>query len=466
MKKCILVFLLIFSLVSCEDFLSIKPKSQVIPTTTKDYEMLLNMYNGVETVGIYSCFLTDDVFFPEVDASLDLSVHSLYPTIFKFYSFDEELYTSGENDRDWNECYSSIFTYNVIIDEVLDSTESTEEEKNKIYAEALLSRAFQYHQLITLYAKAYNIETADKSPGVPLILAPDINQTNISRASIQQVYDRLEADLIEAIPLLPEIPTLNAYRGSKAAAETLLARFYLYQGRYKEALDLVESALKTKSDLLNLNNYEIVNPTMADGRTNVPIRENNPEALYVKITIFIKTMSGQAYVDYDLLDLFDKNNDRRFKLFITNKFVNIDLDHYLWAPAMDANIGISTPEVYLISAECNARLGNINAAMSRLEELRKNRYENYAEISKEGLTKNDVIKLVLDERRRELMMIPCVRLADIKRLGFDPNFSRSVKRTINGVTTIVAPTSNRLILQIPHIVMQFNPKMEQNNRTD
>lgn len=462
----ILLLLIFCSLTSCEDFLGSKPKRQVVPTTTRDYETLLNNSTSLETISVENCFLTDDVFIPDEDPVFNLSIQTLRRNYIKFYKIEEELFNLGENDDHWKNCYSPIYTFNTIINEVLDSKDGSETEKNKIYAEALLSRAFQYHQLITLYAKAYNAETADHTPGVPLILLPDITQTNITRASIQQVYDQMEADLLEAIPLLPDRPTLNAFRGSKPAAEALLARFYIYQKRYAEALELAESVLKTKSALLDLNNFKVVNIDYDEGRTDVPQYEKNPEALYIRKTSAVLTMSGRSYVDLDLVSMFDKENDRRFKLFITNRFRNKDLIYYIWAPAMDANIGITTPEVYLMAAECHARLGDISSAMDRLEELRKNRYENYTAISREGLTKNDVIKLILDERRKELMMIPGIRLADIKRLGLDPDFSQSVKRTINGVTTEFAPTSNRFVLQIPHVVMKFNPNMEQNSRKD
>lgn len=464
--KNILALLMICSLISCEDFLNEKPKGQVVPTTTSDYEMLLNSYAVLEVAGVYNCFLTDDVYFPDTDNVLNLSIQTTSSPILQFYELSSELYSVGEKDRDWVDCYSSIYTFNIIISEVLNSAEGTEIEKNKIYAEALVSRTFLYHQLITLYAKTYNKETADKTAGVPLILVPDIDQINITRASIQEVYDRMEADLKEAIPLLPNNPTKNAYRGSKAAAETLLARIYLCQGRFNEALGMVESALTTKSELLNLNDYAVVNPIVSAGRTNVPILEKNPEALYARLTAFSNGMSARAYVNLDLLELFDKDNDRRFKLFITKNFRDTDLNHYLWAPAMDPNVGLTTPEMYLIAAECHARSGDITAAMNRLEELRKNRYENYSAIPRDNLTKNDAIKLILDERRRELMMTSCVRLADIKRLGLDPDFSQSVVRTINGVTTTTLPTSNRFVLQVPHIVMKFNPDMEQNSRED
>lgn len=448
---------------SCDDFLGEKPKSQIVLKNTDDYERLLDYYVMTKSVTYYVSFLTDDVFLPDADPE-GLSLPAVSAAIQRFYTFAEELYPTGTKDQDWIDCYRYLYTHNTIIDGVLGSEKGSDKEKKQIYAEALLGRAFLYHQLLTLYAKPYNASTAKEDPGVPLILVPDVTQTNLTRASIQSVYDKMIEDLTVAIPLLSEYPRNSAFRGSKAAAEALLARYYLYQGKYEQARDLAESALKTKADLIDLNKYSVTNPTAANGRSDVPYYQYNPECVFIRMTTAVSTMSKRAYVDLDLLALFDKNTDRRYKLFITDTFQGKKRIHDLWAQGLDANLGISTPEIYLTAAECHARLGNITSAMERLNQLRKNRYENYAPIT--AATSKEAVKLVLDERRRELMMIPCIRLADLKRLAFDPDFSQSIKRTINGVTTVIPPTSNKLVLQIPEEVMVFNPDMVQNSRED
>lgn len=457
----LLAAILLFS--SCDDFLDNKPKNQIVLKTPADYDLLLNYYNYTTSIGHYSPFLTDDVYLPDKD-STGLQLNTVSQTIFNFYTLQQTLYPSGTNDGDWTDCYKALYPHNVIIEGVLDSEGGTDKEKKEIYAEGLLGRAFLYHQLLALYAKNYNEATASQDPGVPLILIPNVAQTGLTRASVQTIYDRMMSDLEEAIPLLPEIPKHTAYRGSKAAAEALLARYYLYQRKFDKARDYAESALARKSDLINLNNYKIINATAATGRTDVPEYELNPESVFIRITSAVNTMSKRAYVDSTLLGLFNKSTDRRFKLFITKKYQGKDRQYDLWAPCLNANLGISTPEMYLMAAECHARLGNITAAMERLNQLRKNRYENYTAIT--AATQKEAVQLVLDERRRELMMIPGIRLIDIKRLGLDPDFSQPVKRTIEGKTIVIPPSSNKLILQIPEMVIGFNPDMMQNSRED
>ncbi|MBK5722349.1 RagB/SusD family nutrient uptake outer membrane protein [Dysgonomonas sp. Marseille-P4677] len=457
--------LLIISFLSCDDYLGKAPKDTITMQKIKDYESLLNYSQANKTMGVYNCFFTDDVFFPDKDPG-GQALNQATAIIQNFYTFQERLYPSGDND--WTDCYKSISVHNTILEKIMTAIDGTQKQKKSIYAESLLARAFEFSQLLTLYAKAYNPETAANDAGIPLIVESDITQTNLTRASIKEVYEKIISDVEEAIPSLPDTPSrnVNAFRGSKVAAWAFLARIYLQQKNYEKALDYAEKAIEAQPAILNLNNCKLTNPNVTSGRNDVPIRDLNPESVYIRFCSFVNTMSGRAYVEPDLINLFNKDTDRRFKLFMTDKYKNIQREYYIWAPGFDANIGIATPEVYLIAAECHARLNNIPKAMEYLEALRENRYENYTAIPTTGLTKNGAIKLILEERRRELMMIPGIRLADIKRLAYDPDFKQTVKRTINGKTTIVQPTSNLLLIPIPDIVMEFNPDMEQNIRKD
>ena len=58
--------------------------------------------------------------------------------------------------------------------------------------------------LVNAYANNYDPSTAATDPGVPLMLDKNINKTNLQRATVQEVYDQIKADLDEAAPNLPE----------------------------------------------------------------------------------------------------------------------------------------------------------------------------------------------------------------------------------------------------------------------
>lgn len=67
----------------------------------------------------------------------------------------------------------------------------------------MVGRAFEYLTLVNAYANHYDPSTAATDPGVPLML-DKISINNLQRATVQEVYDQIKADLDEAAPNLPE----------------------------------------------------------------------------------------------------------------------------------------------------------------------------------------------------------------------------------------------------------------------
>ena len=115
------------------------------------------------------------------------------------------------------------------------------------------------------------------------MLDKNINKTNLTRATVQSVYDQIKADLDEAALNLPEKPVLNAFRASKPVGYGMLARMYLYMGNYEKALENAKIALEHNSTLLNILPYKVTDPEKWIGRINVPARADNPENIYIHL---------------------------------------------------------------------------------------------------------------------------------------------------------------------------------------
>ena len=79
------------------------------------------------------------------------------------------------------------------------------------------------------------------------------------------------------------------------------------------------------------------------------------------------------------------------------------------------NAGPSVAEMMLIKAECQARAGEYADAMKTIAPLRKARIATEAYTELTASSKDDAIKKVLQERRRELLM--SMRWYDLKRLN-------------------------------------------------
>lgn len=446
---------------SCDDYLDIKPKGVIIPEKCEDYEKLLNYAQLMKASDSYPNFMTDDILMP-YDDDMTGGYLALELPNQRLYTFDSEVFGDGEQDGLWEFSYNRIYTYNVIIQEVMNSTQATEDHKKQVRAEALVGRAFEYLTLVNAYAKHYDPATAATDPGVPLMLDEDINKTNLQRASVQAVYDQIKADLDKAAPNLPERPVLNAFRASRPVGYGMLARMYLYMGDYKKALDNAIISLKHNSTLLDMAPYTVVDPEQWIGRIDVPARADNPENTYIRLAPYVFGMSSSVYGSEDLMQLFDKDNDKRFLLYFTRYIGGEVCDYDLWAPFIYANMAMATPEIYLIAAECEARIGNKDNAMKYINELRDHRILNNVDLT--AADNKEALKLVLEERRRELTFVGCTRLIDLKRLNREPEFAKTIVHEVNGVEYKLEPNSPKYILPIPPTVLRFNPNMTPNNR--
>lgn len=450
-------------LTGCNDFLDIKPKGEKIPTTVSDYETLLN-YESVQKVSdTYPAYLTDDVFLPDVaEGTATPGLNSVDQSIRNLYLFKKEVFGDAQDDGFWFASYNRIYYYNTVIDNIMNADGSDEQQKLSIRAEALISRALEYLYLVNGYAKYYDVRTAESDPGVPLILDEDISKKNLVRASVKDVYAQIQSDLQTALPNLPMQAKGNAFRASKAAGYGVLAKMYLYMGNYAEALKAANEVLEINNSLLDLKKYAVVKPQSSIGRTNVPQDIDNPENIYIKFAPYVYGLSSKVFGSDKLISLFSED-DMRLQVYFTKNFRNIPTDKYVWAPYLRANLAVSSPEIYLIAAECEARGGSVERAMSLINKLRDNRIKNNTPLV--AIDRSDALQKVLEERRRELAMSGMVRYIDLKRLNKESQFAKTVTHVTGEGTFSLEPNSPLYVLPIPAKVMRFNKNsMKQNER--
>ncbi len=465
MKKVttILAICVVVMLTGCNDFLDIKPKGEKIPKTVTDYETLLN-YESVQKVSdTYPTYLTDDVYLPDVaQGTATPGLNSVEQSILNLYLFKKDVFGEAQDDGFWFASYNRIYYYNTVIDNIMNAEGPSEQQKHSIRAEALISRALEYLYLVNGYAKHYDVRTAETDPGVPLILDEDISKKDLVRASVKDVYAQIQSDLQAALPNLPVQPKGNAFRASKAAGYGILAKMYLYMGNYTEALKAANEVLAINNSLLDLKKYAVVKVQSSIGRTNVPQDIDNPENIYIKFAPYVYGLSSKVFGSDELISLFSED-DMRLQIYFTKNFRNIPTDKYVWAPYLRANLAVSSPEIYLIAAECEAREGSVERAMTLINKLRDNRIKNNTDVV--ATDRNDALQKVLEERRRELAMSGMVRYIDLKRLNQESQFAKTVTHVTGEGTFSLEPNSPLYVLPIPAKVMRFNKNsMKQNER--
>lgn len=352
--------------------------------------------------------------------------------------FNHQLIAENGNALDtWNDAYDAINRCNNILSAL--GILKDETERKEAEGEALFVRSFAYFELVRLYAKTYEAGGNNNQLGVPLVLTPTRSITEssfVSRATVEQVYTQIIADLAKAKAQLPEE---NGARAGKYAAAALLARVYLQMGRYADA--------KTNADeVIGSNLYKLVSD-VKDGWNN---DDNSTEDIFAIQMSSQDATQGTTWIFYSIpafggrdgdieiekkhLDLYPAG-DARATLFYEGNGATRTLkwrDQYKNIPI------IRLAEMYLISAEAAVRLNqNGDDAFNAVHK-------------RAGLSEVRGVKLdeILLERRLELAF-EGHRLHDIKRL--------------KGKADGLPYTDNKLTLPIPARETDANPNLKQND---
>ncbi len=443
---------LVLGTTACRKFVEIPAENVRELKYTKDYVALLNNSSQlIEKAYYYPVWASDEVWTDDIRWQNAQNI-----VIGNAYSWAPKLYGFTEEDRDWMNMYKTMFTLNTIITEVMSSIGGTETQQKNAYAQAQVHRAFLYYTLVNIYAKQYDPSTAATDPGVPVLLDNKLF-TSLKRKPVADVYDQVVKDLQEALPFLPEQPDFVTNAG-KGAAFAILARVYLNKREFPDARRFADSALKLKSSLIDLNAY-------ITSTTNFPRKNNDPETILSKVT---DQTPVSVPLSNDLVTLLG-TKDLRYQVYTKNG-VDIPPANYANRGYMKQRIisegmyvGPCVPEMMLIKAECEARGNNAAAAIDLLNTLRKKRFTpaDYADLPVTNSA--DALKLVIDERRRELMGRG-FRWFDQRRLQKDQGFITTVTRAFKGTTFTLDPGSNRYVFAIADKYIQLNPEIEQNPR--
>ncbi|PSL34973.1 RagB/SusD family nutrient uptake outer membrane protein [Chitinophaga ginsengisoli] len=437
---------------SCRKYVEIEQPNQREFKYTADFQRLLNNVSLFEQSASLTMVSSDDI---NLDANTSLQ-GQLMNGLDNIYTWAADYYTSDQGDAGWDQLYKQIYTCNQITANVMESENGTTAEKQKAYAEAQVQRATAYLTLINLYARVYNTANASKDPGVPLLLTPDLF-ANLTRASVQQVYDQILLDLTQALPVLPDQPSNNLHP-AKAAVYAMLSRTYLYMQRYAEAADNAAKALSYQHTLLDLNNYTA-------GGSAYPRRLLNPEV------ILSKQAAKPGYLNLPLSDeLINRfsTDDLRYKLFTRNgssffpSFTGRGSYRDMLFAGDNVSVGVAVPEMMLIQAEGLARNGQKDEAIALVNTLRQKRFSPSTYVALSATTADEALHIVLDERRRELFGTG-LRWFDQRRLSVEPALAETESRTFKGTTYTLVP-GDRYVYPIPPKNIEQNPEITQNAR--
>ncbi len=467
MKKIYLyIAIFLISFTSCNDYLDVEPKGQLIPTTIGDYDLLLTPIHtmGIEELGGFS----GDDFTIETGSLGDLVDPDNLVT--QLYKFQGRFNNPSIPCDIWNDLYANIYVTNKVINGIDKADEVvgyTNKDRNIIKAEAKYFRAVQYFYLVNFFGKHYSSENRS-TVAIPLVTTANVSQESPTFATVEDIYKLIEEDLLFAVNYLPKKGKLKT-RPSKGAGYAFLSRMYLYQGNYDKALKNAELALREKNFLSDYANF-VTNNYLEWGKLM--------DKEQYTVAKFGYTV-GFAYgnLSSEVVELYEEKDSRLQKWFSGCQYV-IENGRYVIKDgkyvmdctkkgnsySFEPNTLPSVGEMYITAAECCARLNKPSEALVKLNTLRANRVPGVpAKTTADYSSEKDLLKFLLEERRRE-MVWSGLRLFEIKRLNLEPEFQKTVVhkiKTDNGEQEYKAePNSGKLVFPIPANVKKFNKNIK------
>lgn len=430
-------------------------RRDIIPDKLEHYQQLLDFATRMNYY--YPILVTisaDNVWVPDNDLPL-LQVPDRNALMWA-----KDIYQGGQFNFDWSDTYGKVMITNVALEGAasIPVTPQNTAMHDNIRGSALFFRSFLFHLLLHGYSMPYS-DNAAQTPGIPLRTTADISVKSV-RSTVKDGYDRMVADLKEAESLLPDF-AINKFRPSKQTVYILLAKVYMDMGDYANARSAITKAYNIYHTLVDYNTLTISGTRAFLSAGQGGFDEVIFYAYGSSSRVLRPNSSGRA--DSALYSWYSENDIRRQAFFNpeSDTYRPVIRSHYSGTTAPFC--GFATNEMYYIMAELEARDNNVAKAMELLNTVLEKRWKTGTFTPLTATDKNDAIKKIMLEKRKELPFTGQVRWEDLRRLNKEPQFAVTLTRKLNGQVYTLPPGDPKYALPIPDLEIQLTG-MEQNPR--
>lgn len=404
----------LFSLCSCDSFVEVElPNNQLTgPAVFEDRN------TADAALGYLFASVRDDGMLSGSPYGLSVSLGTyadeldFYGTssVSTFYFFNNSVLSNNTLVGDyWDGGYHQIYTANAIIEGVAASSGIADAYKAQFRGEALFVRALIHFHLQQLFGD------------IPYVVTTDYESNRrVAKQSPDQVYTLLIADLEEAITLLPEsYSTAGRARPNQFAAYALLSRIFLSSEQWAEASNAA-SAVLNQSALYQLN-PDLASVFLQDSPETIwqlpPAISGGPTEEATTFILLASPPAGPALRE-DLVGSFQASDNRRSAwigeindgpqtFFYPHKY----RQRLMESVSSEYSVVMRLAEIFLIRAEARARQGELTGAREDLDAVRVR-----AGLSPSvGVSQDELISAILEERRHELFSERGHRFFDLKR---------------------------------------------------
>jgi hypothetical protein len=160
-----------------------------------------------------------------------------------FYFIDSKENAQDSPEFYWYGCYAAIAAANQALKTISEVADPVNYSAQK--GEALVARAYAHFMLVNFFSKFYDAATASTDPGIPYVTEPEtVFIAKYERKTVQYVYDMVEKDLLEGLPLIKDQSyAVPKYHFNRAAANAFATRFYLFKKDYAKVIQYASDAV-------------------------------------------------------------------------------------------------------------------------------------------------------------------------------------------------------------------------------
>ena len=508
---------------SCGDFLEPSSTSEFVPKDANSLNEILlgEAYprNDIDGMNIFLNLMDDDITampyqLPQdgFDVNRFLAAYTWQPDMFEM--MEEAGYT---NTNMYERYYQLIMGANAVID-YIDQVVDEERNINAVLAQAYALRGFLYFKLVNIFGEPVNSNPT--ALGVPLKLnsGVEVEEDALARRSVQEVYDQVVKDFLEAErlykTLAEDVQYDQNYRTSLPMVQLMLSRVYLYLEDWKKAAEYANLLMQDgRFKLLDLNTVATETEYGYPSFKTYHAYGESSEVIWLYGSVsdmggWVMTYAGTANpkdnnramhsyfrASDELMDSFEET-DLRKERYIVRKPVRDNRGVNVWTPMAIGKLSVSVPEegnvqsfdnfykpktstgvfgrslrlseAYLNYAEAKAMMNkegtDANGATDAKNALDALRSKRYAASDFEGVDIDDaeeLLQFVRDERRRELCFEDH-RWYDLRRWGM-----KEIKHVwftdANTKSTYTLKLGDKgYTVPIPDEAMELNAALKQN----
>jgi len=444
--------LIFFSFSNCNDFLEIDDPIGQIPHE----EVFMNETTATASITSLYGKLRDEVLINGNSSGMGVLM-GLYADELDYYGaqgdFYENLFFHNVIASDptvesiWAKAYNLVYMSNAALEGLENSDQFSMDFKNKLRGEALFVRGLVHFYMVNLFGDIPYPKTTDF-----------IMNSQIHKIPVNLVYENILEDLNEAKSLLgDEYISGERIRANRWVVSALLARVYLYMGRWQDA-EQESSNIIDNTTLFSLE-IDLNEVFLKESRSTIfQLKPGNSGSNTEEAAIYIFDSPPPPFVALspNLIEAMESNDLRKTEWigevsdgtqswYYANKYIQ----QFNTGTSMEYSIVFRLAEQYLIRSEARANQNNIVGAQQDLNVIR-----NRAGLDNTlAITQEELQQAIVKERRFELFTEQGHRWFDIRRFGIASQILEPIKPGWS-VTDILFPIPESELLINPNLAPQ------------